>query len=137
MSHIDIVREQLKMDEGVKAKPYHCTAGKLTIGVGRNLEDVGLSPYEINVLLENDITRSEADCKALFPSYDTLSDNRKAVLINMAFNLGKDRLSKFQMFRGAVMAKAWEQAATEMLNSQWAKQVGPRAQRLAKQMREG
>ena len=137
MSYRDIAREQLKLDEGVKQFVYKDSLGIETIGVGRNLRDVGLSPYEINVLLENDLARSEADCKALFPSFDTLSDARKAVLLNMAFNLGRDRLRKFAFFCGAVMAKDWKRAADEMLDSKWAKQVGKRADRLAEQMRTG
>ena len=137
MTYRDIAREQLKVDEGVKSTVYKDSLGIETIGVGRNLRDVGLSPYEINVLLENDIARSEQDCKALFPSFDTLSDVRKAVLLNMAFNLGRDRLRKFAFFCGAVMAQDWNRAAAEMLDSKWATQVGERAKRLAKQMREG
>jgi lysozyme len=133
----DIAREQLKFDEGVKSKPYRCTAGKLSIGVGRNLEDVGLSTYEINVLLENDLVRSETDAKILFPSFDKLSDERKAVLLNMSFNLGRDRLAGFKNFRAAVEAGAWAQAAAEMENSKWAVQVKDRAQRLASKMRQG
>ena len=137
MSHLDIVRAQLRIDEGVRDKPYRDSVGKLTIGVGRNLDDKGLSPYEINVLLGNDITEAEADAKALFPCFDRLSDNRKAVLVNMSFNLGRSRLSEFKRFIAAVEAGAWEQAAAEALDSRWAEQVGIRAKRLAQQMREG
>lgn len=137
MSYLDIVREQLKRDEGVKSKPYRDSVGILTIGCGRNLEHVGLFPDEINYLLENDIKRAENDARALFPSFDELSDNRKAVLINMAFNLGMDRLGKFRKFRRAVEAKDFDNAYVEMVSSMWADQVGPRATRLAKLMREG
>ena len=137
MSYRDIAREQLKFDEGVKQKVYTCTAGKLSIGVGRNLEDVGLSPYEINILLENDLVRSEADAKSLFNNFEKLSDARKAVLLNMVFNLGRTRLEGFKKFRAAVEAGMFAQAAEEMLDSQWAKQVGKRAERLALKMLEG
>lgn len=137
MSYIDIVRAQLRVDEDERLRLYKCSAGKWSIGIGRNLEDKGIRPDEMELMFVNDMKDAEADCKALFPSFDTLSDARKAVLLNMAFNLGRDRLAKFQMFRGAVMAKAWDQAADEMLDSLWAKQVGERAQRLAKMMREG
>jgi len=130
----DIAREQLKFDEGVRQFPYKCSAGKTSIGVGRNLDDVGLSPYEINVLLENDLVKAENDAKILFPSFDKLSDVRKSVLINMAFNLGRSRLEGFKNFKAAVEAGKFHIAAEEMLSSRWAQQVGKRAERLAHQM---
>ena len=137
MTYREIAREQLKVDEGVRSKVYRDSLGIETIGCGRNLRDKGLSQREIDFLLDNDLDDAEADCKALFPSFDTLSDARKAVLLNMAFNLGRDRLRKFAFFCGAVMAKDWKRAADEMLDSKWAKQVGKRADRLAEQMRTG
>jgi len=137
MSHRDIARAQLRIDEAVRAKPYRDSVGKLTIGVGRNLDDVGLRPDEISLLLENDIASAERDCESLFASFDTLSDNRKAVLVNMAFNLGYNRLAGFKKFLAAVNASEFAEASLEMLDSAWAKQVGARAQRLSKAMREG
>ena len=137
MSHLDVVRAQLRIDEGVRDKPYHCSAGKLTIGVGRNLDDKGLKADEIALMLDNDILDAERDARALFPSFDTLSVNRRAVLVNMAFNVGRDRLAGFKKFRAAVEAGEFYKAADEMLDSQWAKQVGLRAARLSMQMREG
>jgi len=137
MSYRDIAREQLKIDEGVKQFPYVCSAGKTSIGVGRNLDDVGLSPYEINILLENDLVKAENDARILFPSFDKLSDERKAVLLNLAFNLGRSRLAGFKNLIAAVEAGNWDAAAAEMLDSKWAKQVGKRAERLAEKMRKG
>lgn len=136
MTYRDIVRPQLRLDEGVRLKPYKDTVGKLTIGCGRNLDDVGLRPDEIDYLLENDITAAENTARALF-SFDALSDNRKAVLVNMAFNLGQQRLAGFAKFRAAVAAGDFDAASREMLSSAWASQVGQRAVRLATQMRQG
>lgn len=137
MNHREIVRSQLKVDEGVKLKPYRDTVGKLTIGVGRNLDDVGISMAEVDALLDNDIATAEATAKTLFPTFDSLSDARKAVVVNMAFNLGQHRLAGFVRFREAVSKGEFEAAAKHMLDSGWASQVGNRAQRLAKQMRDG
>lgn len=137
MSYREIVMGQLRIDEGCKPKPYTDTVGKLTVGVGRNLDDVGLRPDEIDYLLGNDVTVATATARRLFPSFEGLSDARKAVLVNMAFNLGEARLGAFKRFRDAVEAKAWPQAAAEMLDSTWAKQVGQRAVRLAKAMEAG
>jgi lysozyme len=137
VSYIDIARDQLKIDEGVRQKVYKDSLGIETIGVGRNLRDVGLSHHEINILLENDLVKAEVDCRVLYPSFDKLSDARKAVLLNLAFNMGRSRLAGFVKFKEALEAGAFPQAADELLNSKWAGQVGDRAVRLAKQMREG
>ena len=137
MTPREILRAQLRIDEGVRTKPYRDTVGKLSIGVGRNLDDVGLRPDEIAYLLENDIAEAERCARELFPSFQRLSVNRRAVLCNMAFNLGQAKLARFQKMRAAVVAKDFEKAAAEMLRSAWAKQVGPRADRLAKLMKKG
>jgi lysozyme len=137
MSYLDIVRAQLKVDENIKSKPYRDTVGKWTIGVGRNLDDVGLRPKEIDLLLENDIEEAESTARTLFPTFDSLSDARKAVLVNMSFNLGLHRLAGFVRFREAVANGQFEAASRHMLDSGWASQVGNRAVRLAKQMKDG
>lgn len=137
MSARDIVRAQLVIDEDLRLKPYTDTVGKVTIGVGRNLTDKGISRWEAFSMLDADISEAERDCAALFQNYDQLADNRKAVLLNMAFNIGRDRLAGFRLMRQAVEAGDWGRAADEMLNSTWAGQVGIRAKRLALQMREG
>lgn len=130
-------RAQLKIDEGVARWPYKDTVGKVTIGVGRNLTDKGLRSDEIELLLEHDLDDAEADARALFPGFDQLSELRQAALVNMAFNLGRDRLAGFAQVRAAVEAGDFNRAAAEMLDSKWARQVGARAQRLARAMREG
>lgn len=132
-----IAKLQIMADEGFSTKLYKCTAGKWSIGVGRNLEDRGITKAEGLFLLEGDLLIAEQDAKALFPTFHELSDNRKAVLINMAFNLGADRLAGFKNFRHCVEARNFEAAAAEMLESRWAGQVGKRAERLAEQMRRG
>jgi len=136
MSYFYIAKTQIRVDEGVQSHPYKDTEGILTIGVGRNLEK-GLRPDEIDLMFENDLRDAETDARSLFPAFDSLSDNRKAVLLNMSFNLGKARLSAFHKMIEAVNHDDFEEAATQMLNSKWAVQVGNRAQRLAKAMREG
>lgn len=137
MTYLDIAKAQLRVDEGWKQKPYKDTVGKWTIGCGRNLDDVGLRDDEIDYLLDNDLRVAENTARALFPSFDNLSENRKAVLLNMSMNLGQQRLAGFTKFRQAVAEEAWEQAAGDMMDSKWAEQVGNRAVRLAQQMRQG
>lgn len=129
--------EQLKRDEGVRIKPYTDSVGKLTIGVGRNLTDVGLFEKEIQTLLENDVAFARAGVNVHFPWSGQLDEARRGVLVNMAFNMGIWTLSGFTKFLAAVQGAHWEIAAGEMLDSTWARQVGVRAVRLAQQMRTG
>ena len=140
MSYLDIARSQLMVDEGTVPHAYQDSEGYWTIGCGRLIDKRlggGLSEDEINLLLDNDIRKAEAIARTLFPGFPSLSDARKAVLVNMAHNLGQTRLAGFQRLREAVKELDWEQAAAEMLDSRWAKQVGQRAVRLANQMRVG
>jgi len=137
MNYLDICKVQLPIDEGVRAKPYKDAVGKLTVGVGRNLDDRGLMPDEITLLLKNDIAQADKDARILVPSFDSLSEPRKAVLVMMAFNLGVTRLSGFVNFLGAIADKEWREAESAMMDSKWALQVGQRAMRLATMMREG
>lgn len=137
MSYINILKPQLVIDEDKRSKPYRCTAGKLSIGVGRNLEDVGLSDDEIELLLSNDIKRAEAAARRLVPAFEQLSDARKAVVVNMAFNLGETRLRAFVGTLAAINRQDWAAAASGMRNSLWFKQVGNRAVRLVAAMERG
>lgn len=127
---------QLIRDEGFKLKPYRCSEGKLTIGVGRNLEDNGIREDEATLMLENDILASEGEVSAL-SCYRKLNEPRKAVLINMVFNLGIIRFLGFRKMLAALDAGDYARAAEEMLDSKWASQVKGRALRLAEQMRTG
>ena len=133
----DIALEALMRDEGLRLKPYLCTAGKQTIGYGRNLDDVGISEAEAKAMLAADIEVATQDAKSFATTavWDELSDARQAVLINMAFNLGLSRLSQFKRVQANLALHAYEDAAAEMLNSRWARQVPNRAQRLADIMR--
>jgi lysozyme len=130
------LRERVKLDEGLRLKPYRCTAGKLTIGYGRNLEDNGISDEEAEYLLTNDLKFAAMETVAMFPTWDRLSDLRREVLVNMMLNLGATKLRKFKRMREALSREDYGSAAAEMLDSKWALQVGQRAERLAKQMRD-
>ncbi len=132
------VKEQLLRHEGLRLKPYRCTAGKLTIGVGRNLDDRGISQKEAFVLLENDILRCENELLGHIPiGYSSLNETRKSVLLNMCFNLGISGLLEFKNTLAFIGAGDFERAANSMLASRWAKQVGRRAIELSELMRKG
>lgn len=122
---------------GAELKPGDRLVGKLTIGVGRNLSDVGLSEPEIEFLLERDIDAARAALVRNLPCFTAMDEVRKSVLINMCFNLGWPRLSGFKQTLAHVANGEYGKAATEMLNSTWADQVGPRAIELSDMMRDG
>ncbi|WP_444942728.1 glycoside hydrolase family protein [Microbulbifer sp. ZKSA006] len=124
----------IALHEGFREKPYRCTAGKLTVAFGRNLDDVGLSREEGEILLANDIEVSLAILQDRVDGFDCLSQVRQAVLVDMCFNLGWPRLSGFKRFLAAVEDGDYSEAAKEMLDSKWARQVGRRARRLADMM---
>jgi lysozyme len=130
------LREQLCRDEGVRLKPYRDSVGLLTIGVGHNLEAHGISQAVCDLLLTEDIADVEAGVRARLPwaTPARLGEARHAVLLNMSFNLGLGGLLGFKRFLADVEAGEWTMAATEMMNSKWAQQVGARADRLARQM---
>lgn len=127
----------LKKHEGLRLKPYTDTVGKLTIGVGRNLTDRGITEAEADYLLMNDLAQAERDARALFGNFDAIGDARQAVLIDMAFNMGKTRLSGFKKFIAAVLSGDYTATAAEMLDSAWAFQVGNRSKELSKMMITG
>jgi len=133
------VRQQLitmlVRDEGYRPFPYTCPAGKLTIGIGRNLEDAGINHEEAVYLLRSDIERIDAALLQKVPCYIGLSEARQAVLINMAFNMGVAGLLGFKNMLEALEIGDYWTAAHEMANSMWAHQVPERARRLMDVMR--
>lgn len=135
--NLERLTAQLVEDEAFRSKPYRCSAGKLTIGIGRNIEDRGISRAEAEFLLKGDIEAAKLDCIALFPTFPTLDSVRQEVLVNMAFNLGRDRLAGFKMLRKALDLADYKEAAKQMLDSLWARQVKGRAGRLAYAMEHG
>lgn len=129
--------EQIKRHEGVRLTPYRCPAGKLSIGVGRNLDDVGISLEEAEYLLSRDLDRAFLGLSKSLPYFQDLDSVRQGVLVNMAFNLGLSGLLRFQRMLSAVERGDYAGAAVEMLDSAWAGQVGGRARELARQMETG
>jgi lysozyme len=123
------LREMLKRHEGVESHVYRCSAGYETLGVGRNFSasGIGLSEDEIDYLLENDIARIIRELSSEYPWFNQLDDVRKDVMIDISFNLGATRLRGFKRALAAMEAADYKTAATEFLDSRWARQVGGRA----------
>lgn len=131
------LRELLIRHEGKRLKPYVCTAGKLSIGVGRNLDDVGISDLEANLLLTHDIERVLHEAVNRLPWFKGLNLARQDVVLSMVFNLGMTRFLGFKKAIEAMRLGNFDRAASEMLDSKWAVQVGERAIELARMMRSG
>ena len=143
MANIEMLKKMLIFDEGKKKKAYKDSEGIWTIGVGRNIEDPGLSDQEIDFLLENDIQR-----RLVHPQMQDLlkdiDDTRQSVLIDMSF-MGIRKLMGFKNMIAAIKDGDFNEAAKEMLSSSkypgepslWSTQVGPRATRLAYMMKTG
>jgi len=122
------VKDFIIKHEGLRLKPYLCPAGKLTIGVGRNIEENGISEDEAMYLLENDIKRCENELREIFPNFDSLPENIKIALIDMDFNLGKPRFLTFKKLIQAVKEGDFKKAAQEAKNSRWCEQVKSRCE---------
>lgn len=130
------LHDLLIQDEGLKLKSYVDTEGKTTVGVGRNITDVGISFDEAMVLLDSDIRRARQAAQTL-PWFSQLNAARQDVVLNMIFNLGLGGFLEFKSMTAALSEGKYAVAAEEMLSSHWASQVGDRAKRLAQMMTLG
>lgn len=132
--------EQLRRNEGEVLHAYQDHLGFLTIGVGRLIDKRkggGISKEESEMLLKNDIDEVMFELNNRLPWYNALNDARKAVLMNMAFQLGMTGLMGFTKTLSLIEAGDYAQAADQMLRSKWASQTPNRASEMAEQMRTG
>lgn len=127
----DELTADLILDEGIRLKPYTDTAGKLTIGVGRNLTDDGISADEARALLGNDIADAWADLQREYPWVVSRPESVQRGLCNMAVNMGVGGLAMFKQMLACCQAGDYNGMADAALNSTWATQVGSRAFRIA------
>ena len=130
------IEEQLELHEDRRPFPYTDTVGKLTIGIGRNLTDKGLSDDEINYLLANDIRECVEDLQQ-YAWFDGLNDVRQRVLIDMRLNLGAKGFRGFKRMLAAVADGDYHKAALAMRQSLWFRQTKSRGERLATWMYHG
>lgn len=141
----ELLAAELTRDEGLRLKSYRDSVGKLSIGVGRNLDDKGISKEEAEVMLRNDIAEHTELLDKYLPWWRSLDEVRQRVVANMGFNLGvgpsaehpQGKLLTFKNTLAAMERGDYEAAANGMSSSAWAKQVGLRATRLVAMMRTG
>lgn len=148
----------LARNEDRRERSYLDSEGIPTIGIGFNLErgdapvkiaalgldydDVvagrqTLSDAQIDRLLADDLVTAIGDARDLFADFDSLTTPRQIVLVDMAFNLGKPRLANFRKMIAAIDAGDWEEAADQMMDSRWYRQVKTRGDRNVAVMRTG
>ena len=123
--------------EGMRLKPYTCTAGKTTIGVGRNLDDNGITEAEAMAMLERDVHVTVETLRDHFSWFAGLDHTRQDAVVSLGFNMGVKKLTTFKKFVAAMAAQQYETAAAEILDSTYATQVGKRAIELAGMIRTG
>ena len=140
------LQEELTADEGCKFVTYRCTEDKLTFGIGHLVLEsdpeynlpVGttVSADRVAECFNTDVGTVLEDCERLYPDFDGLPEEVQLIIANMMFNMGYPRLSKFKGMKAGVDARDWQQAADEMVDSKWYRQVTNRAERLVSRMRE-
>ena len=143
--NIDTLRKELEIDEGVKHEIYLDHLGLPTFGIGHLItksdeeygEDIGtpVSDDRVKECFESDVKQVIKDCQILYDDFNDLPEEAQLIIANMMFNMGRPRLSKFKGMKRWVDARDWNQAADEMVDSRWYKQVTNRANRLVERMR--
>lgn len=132
--------EAIKRHEGLRLKAYRCPAGVWTIGYGhtKNVKDTdSISLIQAEKYLIDDLLIAEKDIRSLVYNYELISPKRQDALVNLCFNLGKTRLSKFGNFLSYVRRSEWASAASALQHSLWFKQVGNRGKDIVKMIIEG
>ena len=139
----------LNYEEGFSAKPYYCSAGYPTIGIGQRIGPKGapLKLYEFTIseplaaVWLTEKVKETLDDMERYPNIKAAmavcNTARQAVLISMAYQMGAEGLSKFTNTLKSVAAEHWHEAKAGMLASLWAKQTPNRANRHALQMLNG
>ena len=143
--NLEQLRQEIEIDEGVKYEIYLDHLGLPTCGIGHLIvegdeeygQEVGTEVSEERVaeLFESDVQVTLDECERLYSGFSELPEEVQHILANMMFNMGRPRLSGFKKFNAAIAAGEWEEAAEEMIDSRWYRQVTNRADRLVTRMR--
>ncbi|MFA5378642.1 MAG: glycoside hydrolase family protein [Dehalococcoidia bacterium] len=148
--NLDLLREMLKRHEGLRLKPYPCSADVLTIGYGWNLSNILPEDIASYLRVTGEITRTMAErllnisietatrqCWSIFPRFGGFTEKRQMALIDFVFNVGAGGTLKFKKALAAIETGDWEKAADEFQDSKWFKQVGDRGPEIVNMIREG
>ena len=142
---INRLRVEIENDEGCKYEVYLDHLGLPTCGIGHLIKEddpehgleVGtkIDEERVNELFETDIKETIDECKLIYNDFDDLPEEAQYIIANMMFNMGRPRLSRFHKMKQAVDNRDWKEAANQMIDSRWFKQVPKRANRLVNRMK--
>ena len=142
---LETLRKQIEADEGCKYEIYLDHLGLPTFGIGHLVTEadeeynqpVGttITADRVAECFNKDVETVISECERLYPDFDSLPEEVQLIIANMMFNMGYPRLSKFKGMKAGVDARDWQQAADEMVDSKWYRQVTNRAERLVQRMR--
>lgn len=160
--NLEKLKQQLIIDEGIKLRIYFDTKGKPTMGIGHLItkndpenyqverlmrKEIGkatISLKRVEELYEKDMAICLKNCHKVFPDFEEMVDELKQIIANMMFNMGLGRpksdpdpcgFLSMEKFIDAVKKRNYEEAAKEMKDSLWCKQVKGRGARLAQEMK--
>ena len=145
MIDFDVLREQLEFDEGCRYEIYNDHLGFATFGIGHLVRETDpeygqplgtvITEQRVIEAFETDIQETIVGCVSIFDDFYLLPHEAQLIIANMMFNLGYPRFSKFVKMIAAVDARDWQEAANQMVDSKWYRQVPNRAKRLEDRMR--
>ena len=166
----ELLRRRLSDKEGFKLTAYKDSEKKLWhIGIGHlleqdqseeelavlgddfhnynddNYEGFTITQKQAHDLFDIDVQDAIDDVYPFFTheQLDELGETRRAVIVEMAFQMGGGGLRKFKNFKKAILAEDWETAAHEMVTgskggpSQWMRQTPKRCKSAAEAMKVG
>jgi lysozyme len=131
------VYDQIMRDEGLRLQAYQDSRGVWTIGYGTNLQVLVIDEPTARAWMTREVERIRQVFEIRLPWAKTLDEPRAAALLNLAYNVGVIGLLKFRRMLETLQGGDYAQAAAEIRSSLYATQVGPRAQRIARQIQEG
>ena len=142
---IDQLRKELELDEGCKHETYLCSQNVVTGGIGHMITEwddekyaevgVEISDEQVKAWFDKDIETVLSDCELLYDDFDHLPEEAQLIIANMMFNLGYPRLKKFVKMKAAIDQRAWNEAANQVIDSNYYRQLPNRAGRLVKRLR--
>ena len=143
--NVEQLRKELETDEGCKHETYLCSQNVVTGGIGHMITEwddekylevgVEIPDEQVKAWFDKDIETVLSDCELLYDDFDHLPEEAQLIIANMMFNLGYPRLKKFVKMKAAIDQRAWNEAANQVIDSNYYRQLPNRAGRLVKRLR--
>lgn len=132
-----MIHNLLEYEEGYREKPYLCSEGYPTIGIGKRIGRKGDNVKRFDFTCPKSVAYAwlDEELKSISAElnkhlwFTNLSDDRRCIVVSMAYQMGLSGLFKFKNMIKHLSNENYERAAKEALNSRWAKQTPQRANR--------